>query len=87
MKKLVNYTPGLRGVSMKDGSVTWIKPGETVSVDADEIAAMPDLGDKPKVERDADDEALADLKAENEALRAQVADQGKQIEALKKPAK
>jgi len=56
-------------------------------VDADQIATIPDLGDKPKAERDADEDALSALQAENDALRAQVADQGKQIEALKKPAK
>jgi len=87
MKKLTNYTPGLRGVTMNDGSVTWIRPGETVSVEAGDIATTPDLGDKPKAERDADEDALSALQAENDALRAQVADQGKQIEALKKPAK
>jgi len=87
MKKLTNYTPGPRGVTMKDGSVVWIKPGQTVSVEADEIVTTPDLGDKPQVERDADEEAAAALQAENDALRAQVADLGKQIETLKKPAK
>lgn len=101
MKKLTNYTPGLRGVTMKDDSVVWIKPGETVSVDADEIAAMPDLGDKPKAERDADDEAVADLKGqvadltkqvealtgENKALAKEKADLTKQVETLTKPAK
>lgn len=85
MKRLTNHTAGPRGVTMKDGGVVWIKPGQSVSVDADEIAAMPDLGDKPKVERDADAEALSDAQAEVAALKATVADLTAQVEALTKP--
>lgn len=74
MKKLTNYTPGPRGVTMKDGGVVWIKPGASVDVNADDIATMPDLGQKPKAESDADDEALKSALTESEALRARVAE-------------
>lgn len=87
MKRLTNHTPGLRGVTMKDGGVVWIKPGETVKIeDADNILAMPDLGEKPKADRDDDDDALKSALAEIETLKATIADRSAQIEALTKPA-
>lgn len=56
MKKLTNYTPGPRGVTMKDGEVLWIKPGAFIEVDPADVATTPDLGDKPKVDQAAEDE-------------------------------
>lgn len=87
MKKLTNYTPGPRGVTMKDGEVVWIKPGASVEVKAEDIATMPDLGERPKAERDEDAEALASALKENEALKKQVASLQADLEKATKPAK
>lgn len=87
MKKLTNYTPGPRGVTMEDGEVLWIKPGATIEVDPAKIAATPDLGEKPKVERDAEDEALKSALDENAALKKQIASLQADLEKATKPAK
>jgi hypothetical protein len=87
MKKLTNYTPGPRGVTMKDGDVVWIKPGQSVEVDADQVATMPDLGSKPKVEQDADDEAMKSALAEIAALKKENAALKADLEKATKPAK
>lgn len=83
MKKLTNHTPGARGVNLTDGTTRWLEPGETVELDPKSIVGdVPDLG-KPGESRASDDEALNGLAAENDALRAQVADLTKERDALK----
>lgn len=78
MKKLTNYTPGPRGVTLKSGEVVWIKPGATVSFEDEkdkdsEIVSKPDLGSKPAAEADADADALAAVQTENDDLKKQIA--------------
>jgi hypothetical protein len=86
MKKLTNYTPGPRGVTTKKDGVVWLKPGESAEFDPADIITTPDLGDKPKVERDAEDEALAALMTENAALKAKVTELTAALEKAAKPA-
>lgn len=92
MKKLTNYTPGPRGVTLKSGEVVWIKPGATVEFEDEkgkdtEIVSRPDLGSKPAAEADADADALAAAQTENDALKTKLDAAAKEIEALKKAAK
>lgn len=87
MKKLTNYAPGPRGVTLKPkdkdgpGEIVWIDPGATVSVDSARIVEpLPDLGTKPADDGSADQ--IEQLTARNTELEGIVADQGKQIEQL-----
>ena len=87
MKKLTNYAPGPRGVTLKPkdkdspGEIVWIEPGQTVSVDPARIVEpLPDLGAKPVDDDNADQvEALTKRNADLEKL---VAEQGEQIATL-----
>jgi len=90
MKKLTNYTPGPRGVTLKSGEVVWIKPGATVEFKNegdDEIVTKPDLGSKPAAEADADADALAAVQTENDDLKKQIAVLQADLEKATKPAK
>ena len=90
MKKLTNYTPGLRGVTLKSGEIVWIKPGATVEFenkDDSEIVSMPDLGVKPAAEADADADALAAANTEIDALKKQVSDLQADLEKATAPKK
>ena len=89
MKKLTNYAPGPRGVTLlpkeKDGphEIVWIEPGETASVEAARIVEpLPDLGDKPAAVDPAEADQIEALTARNEELEKIVADQGEQIKQL-----
>jgi hypothetical protein len=74
MKTFTNYSAGLRGINLKDGTTRWIEPGETAEVDPKEIVGtVPDLGKKSDAAAEAD---TADL----DALRDQVATLTKQVE-------
>ena len=76
MAKFTNYARGPRGISLKDGSVTWLEPGETIDLkQADVVEPLPDLGKAP----DASDDT-ADVKE----LKAQVTKLTKQVEDLTK---
>lgn len=90
MASFTNYAPGARGVNLKIGTTVWIEPGETVEIADDDIHGnLPDLGKKPSDDEAGDQAAsakvLADLKAENDALKARVVDLEGQIETLTKP--
>ena len=37
MAKHTNHGAGMRGINHKDGSTTWVEPGETVEVDTKDI--------------------------------------------------
>lgn len=77
MAKITNYSRGLRGISLKDGTTVWLEPGESTEIDKKDVAgALPDLGQKADAPV-SDDKALEDLKA-------QVADLTKQVEDLTK---
>lgn len=87
MKKLTNYAPGPRGVTLLPekkggtGEIVWIEPGASVSVDPARIVEpLPDLGNKPADDGSADE--IEALTARNVELEGIVADQGKKIEAL-----
>jgi hypothetical protein len=87
MKKLTNYAPGPRGVTVytrdKDGKpngsdVIWIDPGKSASVDPKDIVEpLPDLGDKPGA---VDTDEVSQV----EALTAE-RDELKQIRARRSP--
>lgn len=81
-KKFTNYTPGDRGITLKDGSVVWLKPGETVEVTGEVVGPLPDLGDKPAKQDDGDAALIDAVQAENADLKKQVAEQGKTITDL-----
>lgn len=80
MKKFTNNAPGPRGITLKNGEIVWLQPGQTESVDPKEIVEpLPDFGTEP-----VEDTSAADaLVAENAELKAQVAAQAKEIEGLK----
>jgi len=80
MKKFTNYAPGPRGITLKSGDTVWLQPGQSESVDPSKIVEpLPDLGSK--VEQDTSE--LDALTAERDELKAQVADQAKEIEGLR----
>lgn len=88
MKKLTNYAPGPRGVTLlpedKNGAheIVWIDPGASVSVDPKRIVEpLPDLGTKPADDGSADE--IATLSTENAALKDQLAKQADEIASLK----
>jgi hypothetical protein len=88
MKKVTNYAAGPRGITMKDGADTvWLKPGASAEIDPAKVAVMPDLGDKPKAERDEDAEALKSALDENADLKKQIATLQADLEKANKPAK
>lgn len=92
MKKLTNYTPGPRGVTLKSGEVVWIKPGAFAEFEDKEgtdteIVSKPDLGSKPAAEADADADALAVAQSENDALKKQIAALQADLEKATKSAK
>lgn len=81
-KTYTNYSPGMRGITVNSDNgpyVHYLEPdGGSVDLDPALVIAVPDLGKAaPKAEADA---GLAD---ENADLRKQVADQAKEIDALK----
>jgi hypothetical protein len=77
MASYTNHASGARGINLKAGGTRWIEPGETVELDADEIAGdIPDLGKAP--DDGKLDAANADLTGQVDALKAENADlQGK----------
>lgn len=82
MKKFTNHSPGLRGLTINspNGPFThYLEPGQSASFEAKDVIAVPDLGTPPS----GDDGVQADLAGENADLRKQVAEQAKEIEALK----
>jgi hypothetical protein len=88
MPKLTNYTPGPRGINMKDGTTVWIEPGASADIDKNKVNGdLPDLGKESDAKADtkANDDALATKDARIAELEAQVKDQASQIEALTKP--
>ncbi len=84
MEKLTNYTPGPRGVTMKDGGARLDQGRRDRRSRGRRVATMP--GDKP-VERDAEDAEVARLKAENADLKKQVASLQSDLDKATKPAK
>lgn len=75
MAKITNYARGSRGITLKDGSIVWLDPGQSADIKKDDIAGpLPDLGREPEEPVSNDDEVSA--------LTAQVADLTKQVEAL-----
>lgn len=96
MAKFTNIGKGARGILMKDGSTQLVEAGATVDRDeklivsrhADIIegdgiptyAAPAETGDVETLKSE-----VTALNAENETLKATVADQAKQIEELTKP--
>ena len=75
MAKITNYARGPRGITLKDGSTVWLEPGQSEDIKKDDIAGpLPDLGREP--------EAPVDNSSELDALKAEVADLTKQVEAL-----
>jgi hypothetical protein len=86
MKTVTNYTAGLRGVNLKDKPTHWVEPGASFEFDPKDVeGGLPDFGKAPATDEDAD--LIASIEAENADLKKQVADQAKEIEALKKAAK
>jgi hypothetical protein len=86
MKTVTNYTAGLRGVNLKGKPTHWVEPGASFEFDAKEVeGVLPDFGKAPVTNED--DDLIAAVQAENEELKKQVANQAKEIEALKKAAK
>lgn len=84
MKKLTNYAPGPRGIMQTNGDVHWLNPGESHSFEASEIVLpLPDLGDKPAANNPDEDDRVAALETENAELKKQIADQGKELTALR----
>lgn len=78
MAKYTNTAPGARGIRMKDGSTVYVDAGAVLDVDGDVEDIHPDIvkGDKPDaVQRQADDAStIAELRVENDDLRAEIAD-------------
>jgi hypothetical protein len=73
MKKLTNYAPGPRGITLKSGDIVWIEPGKTAEVDPKEIVEpLPDLGNKVDMADDGDADLIASVQAENADLKDQV---------------
>lgn len=84
MAKITNYSRGLRGISLKDGTTVWLEPGESADLDKKDVAgALPDLGQKSDAPV-SDDKALDDLKAQVESLTKQVEDLTKERDGLAK---
>lgn len=90
MKKFTNYAPGARGITLKpkdkDGAheIVWLEPGETASVDPARIVEpLPDLGTKADPADTAEDDQVAALTAERDALKAQVEAQVKELTSLR----
>lgn len=83
MKTLTNHQPGARGVNLKDGTTTWIEPGQSVEIDMkDVVGGLPDLGKAPAGgEADAGDSTA--LAAENADLRKQIDGLTAERDALK----
>lgn len=72
MAKITNFSRGLRGISLKDGTTVWLEPGESADIEKKDVAgALPDLGQKADAPV-SDDKALDDLKAQVEDLTKQV---------------
>ena len=70
MAKITNYARGPRGITLKDGSMIWLDPGQSEDIKKDDIAGpLPDLGTEPNVSDD-DGEAVAALRAEIDGLKA-----------------
>jgi hypothetical protein len=95
MKKVTNYTGGLRGITLKaskekDSSVEtkWVEPGEEAEYDpALLVGELPDFGKKPDADAE-DDGLLAVAEQENADLRAKVAELTAKLDAAgKSPAK
>ena len=75
MAKYTNYSRGSRGIGLKDGTTVWLEPGESADLKKEDIAdPLPDLGQKA--------EAVETGSEELDALKQQVADLTKQVEAL-----
>jgi len=72
-KNVTNYTPGLKGINLDDGSTVWVEPGQTLDIsDLKVKGALPDFGKAgDQAEKDADEVvALRARVAELEALLA-----------------
>lgn len=76
MKQFTNHTPGPRGILMKDGTTTWIDPGQSVELDPKLVddGKLPDLGKASKAGSSDDADLAEAFEAENVALTKQVAD-------------
>jgi len=86
--KITNHAPGMRGINLKDGTKVWLESGQSADIaKADIDGELPDLGTAAPAQSNDDAELIAAVQAENEDLKKQVADQAKEIEALKKAAK
>lgn len=74
MKKLTNHHDGPRGINLTNGGTRWIEPGETIEIDAKDIAGdIPDLGKPSDAPAASDDTELVDaIQAENASLKEQV---------------
>ena len=71
MAKITNYARGPRGITLKDGSMIWLDPGQSEDIKKDDIAGpLPDLGTEPNVSDDDDGDAVAALRAEIDGLKA-----------------
>ncbi|AIT81601.1 hypothetical protein [Novosphingobium pentaromativorans] len=81
MAKFTNHARGPRGISLKDGTIKWLEPGQSIDLkQADIVEPLPDLGKAS--EAAVDTGAIDELKARVTALTKQVEDLTKERDEL-----
>lgn len=72
-KNVTNYTPGLKGINLDDGSTVWVEPGQTLDISGLNVKGdLPNFG-KPGDQADKDADEVVALRARVAELEAQLA--------------